>query len=429
MGTAIAATCLRSAYSVVICDTSEQVRNQLSEKIVAELIAQSQNPTIVPFATENVAQVHDVHDVLLARTPKRPVDDWQAGTIEERYRKLVQEQVQITDNLTDLVDCELIIEAIPEKKRIKHKLYQQLHQAGFAGILVSNTSTIEVSQLVERLENDFQERFCVFHVFHPVRKRSLVEIVRSPQTAKDSLSTVLKLALDLDKHPIIVGDRPGFLVNRLLQPVLNESLILLQEGVPLENIEWAALHFGMQMGPFRILDEIGLDVALHSGWSLGKALPHLAFESPILLELIESGHLGRKTGIGFKRYSSEIGWDNDGIVEPTWTTPVSSNQSAVEMTLEQIAQRLFLPMIVEAIRSFEEGIVAEYAETDIAAVLGLGFPASRGGPCYFADSFGLSRILELLQIYEKKEGARFTPPQTLLQSERGDSVSLRNRPQ
>ncbi|MCL2305365.1 MAG: 3-hydroxyacyl-CoA dehydrogenase [Planctomycetaceae bacterium] len=348
MGTAITATHLKNGCRVLLCEQSDAVLAALPQKIAAELTLQG----------------------------------------EVNTRKLVREQLVLTQKVNDLVSCEIVMESIPEKIRLKQKLYQTLENLGFRGLLFSNTSTIEVSKLSEHYSA--KDRFCGFHFFHPVRNRSLLEIVRGQSTSEETIRTAQEHARRLDKTPLVVEDRPGFLVNRLLNPMLREALAMLDEGIPLRKIEEAAVRFGMPMGPIRIMDEIGLDVTLHAGWVLNKAFPDRAYHSPTLLKLIDQGRLGRKTALGFLRYPSEISWEQEGEYDETLVQFLPAEND--RLTGELITERLFLPMFYEAVRAVEEGVVKDWREVDLAVVLGLGFPKSCGGLFAWAKSLGFSNI-------------------------------------
>jgi 3-hydroxyacyl-CoA dehydrogenase len=270
MGTAIAAAHLRCGLPVMLYDSAETALQTAPMRIADELRLQN-----VPM-----------NDALLT----------------------------CTETLDNIIACPIVIETIPEKLNAKRKLYQKLTAGRSAdGYLFSNTSTISISSLAQQLPPDWQARFCGFHFFHPVRQRSLVEIVASKQTDESTLESAKEHAGRIGKRFIVVGDSPGFLVNRLLNPYLSSALVLLEQGVDLQRIERVALQFGMKMGPFRIMDEIGLDVVLHAGWVLHKAFPDRTPQSPILLQLIEQGKLGRKTGHWFMRYTQKTSWEGEGV--------------------------------------------------------------------------------------------------------------------
>jgi len=259
-----------------------------------------------------------------------------------------------TGSLGDAVLCSVIIETIPEKLKAKQKLYQKITtDRSPDAFLFSNTSTISISLLAQHLPAEWQHRFCGLHFFHPVRQRSLVEIIAGKQTDPATIEAAKEHAHRIEKRFIVVGDAPGFLVNRILNPYLSSALALLEQKVDLGRIECAATQFGMKMGPFRIMDEIGLDVVLHAGWVLHKAFPERTPQSPILLRLIDQGKLGRKTGQGFMLYTRQASWEGEGLPDPQFA-------SADEMVSEsEIVRRLFVPMYEEAVRCFEGGIISD----------------------------------------------------------------------
>ena len=330
MGTAIAATHLRCGVPVVLYDSVETALQTAPQRIAEELRLQNES---LP------------HSLLTC-----------------------------TGTLDDIIRCPVVIETIPEKLKIKQKLYQKITaERKPDGFLFSNTSTLSISLLAEHLPIEWQHRFCGFHFFHPVRQRSLVEIVAGEQTDSATLAAAKEHAGKIDKRFFVVGDAPGFLVNRILNPYLSSALFLLEQNVDLERIERAAVQFGMKMGPFQIMDEIGLDVVLHAGWVLHKAFPERTPQSPILLKLIEQGKLGRKTGQGFMIYNRQTSWEGAGVPDPLFASVDDTISEA------EIVRRLFVPMYEEAMRCFEEGIISDLATADMASVEALGFPAERKG--------------------------------------------------
>ena len=370
MGTAIAATHLKARISVHICDNSKAVLTQLPRKIAAELVLQGMQG--------NSAQIDN----------------------------FVSKNLKLVSDSTQLPKSGILIETIPEKLKLKQKLLRQIEANGFDGLLFSNTSTIEVSKIAEQLTN--KNRFAGFHFFHPVRNRSLLEIVRGSETSQEAVDSARQHARKIDKLPLVVADGPGFLVNRILNPLLRESLALFDEGIEIGKIDETVKRFGMPMGPFRIIDEIGLDVVLHAGWVLGKAFPNRAYNSEILLKMIDLGRLGRKTGKGFWKYDSNTSWEGDG----TFDTEIEhfTLKRRAEFDEETIVRRLFLPMLAEAVQAVEDGITKDLWEADLAVVMGLGFPISRGGLCFWAESIGWETMLREMQTLEERFGPRFAPP-------------------
>ena len=313
--------------------------------------------------------LYDSADAALQTAPKRIADE-----LHLQNESLPSTFLTCTGNLEDITRCPVQIETVPERLKIKQRLYHNI-TAGRKpeGFLCSNTSTLSISLLAQGLPPEWQHRFCGFHFFHPVRQRSLVEIVAGTQTDPATLEAAKKHAGQIDKRYIVVGDTPGFLVNRILNPYLSSALLLLEQKVDLGRIEQVAVQFGMKMGPFQIMDEIGLDVVLHAGWILHKAFPDRTPQSPILLRLIEQGKLGRKTGQGFMLYVQQTSWEGLGVPDPQFA---SSDKTISEA---EIVRRLFVPMYEEAVHCFEEGIISDLATADMASVEALGFPAERGG--------------------------------------------------
>jgi 3-hydroxyacyl-CoA dehydrogenase len=313
--------------------------------------------------------LYDSAEAPLQTAPKRIADELRLQNLT-----LPNTLLNCTAHLDDIKNCPIVIETIPEKLNAKRKLYQRLTaDRKPPGLLFSNTSTISISLLAQLMPPDWQTRFCGFHFFHPVRQRSLVEIIASQQTGAATLEVAKEHAGRIDKRFIVVGDAPGFLVNRILNPYLSSALALLERKVDLGRIERAALQFGMKMGPFRIMDEIGLDVVLHAGWVLHKAFPDRTPQSPILLQLIDQGKLGRKTGQGFMLYDRQTSWEGAGIPDPQFT---STDETISE---SEIVRSLFVPMYEEAVRCFEEGIISDLASADMASIEALGFPTEKGG--------------------------------------------------
>ena len=323
MGIALAATFLKHGFSVRLFDASNEAVCSAKDRVSVELRCQ------------NVPDPSNIDD-----------------------------KFSCTNELYHVVETSVILETITEKKRAKQKLYQQLLPAlADDTLLLTNTSTISISQLAESVI--LPERFCGFHFFHPVRERPLVEIVRGKQTSTATLEQAKLLAQKIEKRAILVNDGPGFLVNRLLNPYLAQALQLLADGESLRRVDAVAEQFGMALGPFRMIDEIGLDVVLHGGWVLHKAFPDRISPSPVLLELIENGHLGRKTGRGFYRY--------DITQEDVCSIP--SGQQAVSN--EMILERLIGGMKQEADRLLDEKITDSKEDIELAVKLGLGFPKNR----------------------------------------------------
>ncbi len=301
--------------------------------------------------------------------------------------------------------CDLVIEAIVENPDIKKQVLPQIEsQLSKESFLASNTSTIPITSLAESLSRP--EQFCGIHFFNPVRRMQLVEVIRGEKTSDETVATAVAYAKRLGKMPIVLKDGPGFLVNRLLLPYMNEALELLLDGVSIAEVEKAAKAFGMPMGPITLYDVVGLDTALFAGRVLWEAFPDRIAVSPLLSRLVKVGRLGQKTGAGFFAYQ---GKKNKPQPDPEFDKIVQDLlREPRQLSREQITSRLFLPMLLEATRVLEEQLVRDVRDVDLGLIFGIGFPAFRGGLLFWADQIGADTILKQLEEIEYL-GARAAP--------------------
>jgi 3-hydroxyacyl-CoA dehydrogenase/enoyl-CoA hydratase/3-hydroxybutyryl-CoA epimerase/3-hydroxyacyl-CoA dehydrogenase/enoyl-CoA hydratase/3-hydroxybutyryl-CoA epimerase/enoyl-CoA isomerase len=306
-------------------------------------------------------------------------------------------------------DCDLVVEAITEDEAAKTDMYRSL--AGVLGgnaILASNTSTISITRLAESAPS--ADQFIGIHFFNPVDRMPLVEVVRGERTSEETVATAVALAKRVGKTPIVVRDGPGFLVNRVLFPYLNEAVLLLLEGASMDAIDSAATRFGMPMGPLLLHDVIGLDTVCCANSVLREALGDRVASLPIRAELVQAGRLGQKSGAGFRKYEAA---QPKGTADPAFQPVLERHQTEVrEISDDELADRLFLPMLLEATRVLEESLVREPAHLDLGLVLGLGFPTFRGGILRWCDTEGAEQILRRVEKYATL-GDRFQPTETL----------------
>jgi 3-hydroxyacyl-CoA dehydrogenase/enoyl-CoA hydratase/3-hydroxybutyryl-CoA epimerase/3-hydroxyacyl-CoA dehydrogenase/enoyl-CoA hydratase/3-hydroxybutyryl-CoA epimerase/enoyl-CoA isomerase len=310
----------------------------------------------------------------------------------------------------ELSRADIIIEAIIEKRDVKQRLFNRVEPlTGDQSILCSNTSTIPITLLANGLEHP--ERFCGLHFFNPVRQMPLVEVIRGRKTNDATIATAAAYARALGKSPIVMNDGPGFLVNRLLLPYMNEAALLLCEGANLADIEKAAKSFGMPMGPFTLYDVVGIDVAVHAGRTMADAFPERVVPASIVDVLFKRGRIGQKAGKGFFDYApSKGGKPPRGVESPEVTQLITECRSGADrkFSKEELTDRLFLPMLVEATRVLEDKIVPNVRDVDLGLILGIGFPPFRGGLFFWADQIGPAKIVEKLQKYASL-GKRFEP--------------------
>ena len=315
-----------------------------------------------------------------------------------------------TTSEAEIAGSDIVIEAIVENPKVKKAVYRKLEPLlGPQTILASNTSTIPITGLAEGLANP--DRFCGIHFFNPVRRMKLVEIIRGEKTSDETVATAVQYAKSIGKSPIVVNDGPGFLVNRLLLPYMNESLELIAEGAAIADIEKASKKFGMPMGPITLYDVVGLDTALYAGKVMWEAFPTRVKASPIIPALVKNGRLGQKSGKGFFSYANP---KKKGTPDPELSKFVEPymSDSPKEFTIEEITHRLFLPMLLEATRVLEDKIVRDVRDVDLGLIFGLGFPPFKGGLLHWADTLGAAKIIEMLKPFDYL-GERMQPTELL----------------
>ncbi len=319
--------------------------------------------------------------------------------------------LSVSHHLEELADCELVVEAVVENVDVKKRLLSQLEpQLGPQAILASNTSTIPITRLAEGLSRP--DRFCGLHFFNPVRRMKLVEVIRGKQTSDQTVATTVAYAKRLGKMPVVVNDGPGFLVNRLLFPYMNEAIELLSDGASMLEIDKAAMSFGMPMGPIALYDMVGLDTAMYAGKTMWEAFPDRIVASPVLPAMVKAGRLGQKSKLGFYSYQNRKGKAQS---DPAAEAIVANyRRGEAKFTKEQIADRLILPMLLEATRVLEERLVRDVRDVDLGLVFGIGFPPFRGGLLFWADTLGLDQIQRRLAPLAAR-GPRMQPTPLLLE--------------
>jgi len=288
--------------------------------------------------------------------------------------------------------ADVVIEAIFENLEAKRELYARLEpRMKPAALLATNTSSIMLEPLADRLARP--ERLVGLHFFNPVAQMPLIEIVHADDTETSAVQAATAFARRLDKLPVPCRSAPGFMVNRVLTPYLNEAMYAADEGVPLALIDRTAVRFGMPMGPIELADVVGLDVAAHVGEiiarELGRPLPQL----PRLAALLAAKKLGRKSGAGFYL------WQDGKAVKSDGGGPVS----------EDLEDRLILVLVNECVACLRERVVEDADLADAAVIFGTGFAPFRGGPLAYARARGAGAIVARLAELAARHGPRFAP--------------------
>ncbi|HWZ27871.1 MAG TPA: fatty acid oxidation complex subunit alpha FadJ [Gemmatimonadales bacterium] len=334
------------------------------------------------------------------------------GVIEERYKRRRITRFDRTRLLalvsgdaafTGFGRADLVIEAVFEDLKVKQQVLREVEAVIPAGaVFATNTSTIPIAEIAAASTRPGQ--VIGMHFFSPVPRMPLLEVIPSKDTSPGTVSTAVAFGRRMGKTPIVVKDSPGFWVNRILGPYMNEAAHILLGGTAIEDIDLALVQFGFPVGPITLLDEVGLDVAGHASEVLFKAFGDRLKPAPALEALIKAGRLGRKAGKGFYRYQGGKKQGVDEAVYPLIGVHPNGGPRAAE-----IVQRLTLAMVNEAALALSEGVVHSPWDGDIAAIFGFGFPPFRGGPLHYADDLGAARVVEDLERLAERLGSRFTP--------------------
>jgi 3-hydroxyacyl-CoA dehydrogenase / enoyl-CoA hydratase / 3-hydroxybutyryl-CoA epimerase len=328
------------------------------------------------------------------------------GRIEKNDAQRYMDAIAPTLDYSGFGAADLVIEAVVERMDVKQQVLRETEtHVRDDCVLTTNTSSLSVTTMQSVLERP--DRFAGMHFFNPVHRMPLVEVIRGGQTSDEAISTVVSLTRRLGKTPVIVNDGPGFLVNRILAPYLNEAAWLLSEGGSIEQIDRTLKRFGMPMGPLRLLDEVGLDVARHAGAVMYESFGERLALPPAMSALEKTELLGRKGGRGFYTYEKGREKDVNGSIYDSLGAALPAERK--ELSEQDILDRALLAMVNEAARVLEDGIVESAGSVDLGMITGTGFPPFRGGLLRWADSIGMQQVLRRLEELHAQHGARFEP--------------------
>jgi len=304
----------------------------------------------------------------------------------------------------EFADVDIVIEAVPENMEIKKKVFAELDEVCHEGaIFASNTSALSITEMASATRRP--HKVVGMHFFNPAHVMKLVEVIPGAKTDQETVDDVVRFTEELRKIPVVVKECPGFLVNRLLMPYLNEAVMCLQEGAATASeMDEAMTAFGWPMGPFTLMDMLGIDICYDVGKYLyskygDRMTPAILFE-----KLYQAGRYGEKVGAGFYGYGDQT----DEPVKEMIRELQESGQ--VPTGTEFSVDRLMMPFINEAARCVEEEI-ANINDIDMACIAGLGMKVGdrRMGPLEYADELGLDVVVQKLEELEKKYGPRFHP--------------------
>jgi 3-hydroxyacyl-CoA dehydrogenase/enoyl-CoA hydratase/3-hydroxybutyryl-CoA epimerase/enoyl-CoA isomerase len=326
----------------------------------------------------------------------------------ERGRITKEQMAQAIGNIQavlsygDFGHVDVVVEAVVENPKVKQTVLAEVEAAVKPDtVIATNTSTISIDLLAKALKKP--DRFCGMHFFNPVHRMPLVEVIRGKASSKEALATVTAYALKLGKTPILVQDGPGFLVNRILFPYLFAFQMLVIEGVPIEKIDQTMEGFGWPMGPAYLSDVIGLDTAHHAAEVMAQGFSdRMGMPSPTPGDLLyQAGYYGQKNSKGYYQYTQ----DAKGRPKKTFNPAVlkllapSIKGGGENLSGEEIIERMMIPMVNEASRCLEAGIVGSPTELDMALIMGLGFPPFRGGLLRYADKIGVADLASRGESY------------------------------
>ncbi|CAM3946331.1 fatty acid oxidation complex subunit alpha FadJ [Pseudoalteromonas byunsanensis] len=331
----------------------------------------------------------------------------------QKRRIMTEAQLQQTMNrITGTTDysgfkhVDMVIEAVFEDLKLKQGMVADIEQhCQKETIFASNTSSLPIAQIAEKAAR--AENVIGLHYFSPVEKMPLVEIIPHAGTSDQTIARTVNFARKQGKTPIVVKDKAGFYVNRILAPYVNEAANLLLAGEPIEKIDQALVEFGFPVGPLALLDEVGIDIGSKIAPILEKELGE-RFKAPTAFDrLIDAKRLGRKTGRGFYSYDKKDKKVDESVYELLGIT------TSPRLNKQEIASRCVAQMLNEAARCLDEGIIASPRDGDIGAIFGIGFPPFLGGPFSYMDKRGVSKVCSELSTYAS-DNPVFTPAEPLM---------------
>ncbi len=321
-----------------------------------------------------------------------------AGQLFARRKRDKYERMRTSDRLVPdfsgagVERADVIIEAIIEDADTKRALFKDLEQkAQPDALLATNTSSIELSSIAADMSSP--ERLVGIHFFNPVAQMQLVEIIASETTDPEVAAASARFTTAINRLPVTTASSPGFLINRVLSPYLQEAMVMQESSNSAESIDRVACDFGMPMGPLALADTVGLDICLHVGEILSEAF---GGEVPASLRrMVAARRLGKKSGEGYYRYPTR--------------KKIFSGKPEQQLADTDIRDRMILRLVNEAVACLADGIVADADLIDVAMVFGTGFAPFRGGPIAYARDRGVAEIMDRLNALEREYGERFRP--------------------
>jgi len=324
------------------------------------------------------------------------------GVVDRREARRVAARVTGTTDWSGFARAGLVVEAVFEELALKQRVLAEIEAVVRPdAVIASNTSALPIAQIATGAKHP--ERVVGMHFFSPVHRMNLVEVVRHAGADPAAVARVVAAGQALGKTVIVVRDGPGFYTTRAIGAMLGEATRLLGEGARIEDVDRAMTAFGWPIGPFALMDEVGLAVARHAGEAVGSSLG-AAGERNAVQVLVDAGLQGKRGGAGFYRYAGKKRVPNERVYELLGAHPTAVR--------EDVAERLTALFVNQAARCLDEEVLRSPAEGDLGAVLGLGFPPFLGGPFRYADARG-GALRERLADLASRHGERYAPAASL----------------
>ncbi|MBX2807445.1 MAG: fatty acid oxidation complex subunit alpha FadJ [Cellvibrionaceae bacterium] len=326
----------------------------------------------------------------------------------EQARKKIN-QLSGTLDYSGFEQADMVIEAVVEDLSIKQQMVDDIEALGnHSTVFASNTSSIPIADIAAKAARP--HNIIGMHYFSPVEKMPLLEIVKHPQTAEETLATAIAFGRRQQKTVIVVNDGPGFYVNRILAPYINAALYCATDGAAFDSIDHALSNFGFPVGPFKLLDEVGLDVGSKIQPLLASAFGERMQGPAIQTQLLNKQRLGKKVKKGFYRYD-KAGKSKKIDISVYQDLGFMPTQHIAEKTL---IERCVYMMLNEATYCLQDEIIASPRDGDIGAIFGIGFPPFLGGPFRYMDSLGIAAVVDTLKDYQQQFGDRYQPAPLLV---------------
>ena len=337
------------------------------------------------------------------------------GSITLTEREQTSARLTRTSDYADVASADLVIEAVFEDLALKHAVLRDLEAiVKDTCVIASNTSSLPIARIAEGSARP--ERILGMHYFSPVHRAPLLEVVRTKHTAPRAVATAVALGKRQGKTVIVVHDGTGFYTTRILAPYLNEAAQLLTEGVSVDAIDAALVDWGFTNGPLHVLDDIGIDVASHVSTVMHGAFGERLRPPAVVAALRADDRRGRKNGRGFYLYGR--GHKLEQRVDDTVYDALRVHHRPTRAIPEEISLRCTIPLVNEALRCLDEGILRSPRDGDIGAIFGIGFPPFRGGPFRYVDVLGAQEVLRRTRSLEHRFGTRYEPAPLLVEMAR-----------